>query len=105
MSDRNVLEDWERDLMGEDWEDTGEVIHPRGRKTSIHSVRFNRDELQAIREAAKAAGVSTGMFIRQAVALELARRRAPLTDLSQELDDVAGRVQSISAALRAGRAG
>lgn len=100
MSDRSKLEDWERELMDEEWEEAGPVIPARLRKTSIHSVRFERDELRRLRKAAATAGVSTSTFIRQAVARELANREAPASDLSEELQRAADMVQAVSAALR-----
>jgi hypothetical protein len=59
MADRDVAQDVE-------WEETGELREGKRRPSVVQSVRFGRDELRLIRDAATRAGVSTGEFIRGA---------------------------------------
>lgn len=57
----------------DDWDlETATVQQARRPATSAFSVRLNREELAALRKAAKAAGIAAGEFIRRA-ALEKAR--------------------------------
>ncbi len=57
----------------DDWDlESATLQQARRPATSAFSVRLNREELAALRAAAKAAGMTTGEFIRNA-ALEKAR--------------------------------
>lgn len=49
-----------------EWEETGKLAQGKRRPSVVQSVRFGRDELRLVRNAASRAGVSTGEFIREA---------------------------------------
>jgi len=63
----------------EEWDYENAEVRP-GRKnpSAVYSVRFPKAEIAAIRSAAKAAGMTTSEFIREA-AREKAEGRVPVT--------------------------
>lgn len=62
-----------------DWDyENAEVKPGRKNPSAVYSVRFPKAEISAIRAAAKAAGMTTSEFIREA-AREKAEGRSPIT--------------------------
>jgi hypothetical protein len=61
------LDDEERELMGPDqWDwDSAELMLPVEKPGAIFAVRFSREELTRVAEAARAAGLTTSAFIKQ----------------------------------------
>ncbi len=63
-------EEWQSE--GE-WDEDAEICEPRAEPVAVQAVRFSLAELNAIREAAKRAGMRTSHYIRKAAAEKVER--------------------------------